>query len=270
MNIAITCPCGAILQAKPEHAGNHLTCPKCGQSVSVPARAAAPSAAPPKQKPAREHIQISGGNDDAITAVREFVGQLQAADFESNPFRDPGFEFKVSIDHVSTGNAFARYMSLSLAGRPTVTLRFSLASNGQTIAQDTITASAFFQDSRDAGFRGGAFGGSNVSFIRTNCRKLVTQIASQLAAKLHLTDGDRKLLLGALNGKAGDVPTLKWMGITAGVLALLLASIGVFAAPANEKLPAIFIGLIAGSLFGSLIGFVIARIAGLFAKFTRR
>jgi len=270
MTIAITCPCGASLRAKPEHAGKRLKCPKCGQPISIPAQSVPSAAAQQQPSTARQQLQISGANKDAAAAIREFMAQLQGADFISNPFRHREFTFKISIDQVSAGNAFVRYILLSFVGRPTVTLRFSAENNGQTITQNSYTASAFFQDSRDAGFRGGAFGGSNVSFIRTNCRKLVTQIADDVATKVHLRDDDRKRLLAALNGKTGDVATLKWMGITAGVLAFLFSSIALFAAPRNEKLPAIVGGLFAGAMFGSLIGLVLARIAGFFAKISGR
>ena len=217
-----------------------------------------------------KQIQVTGINKDAVAAMQELITQLQSVSLRSNPFSDPKYQVNINVDRVSEGSAFLRYMLLSIVGRPTVTVSFSLVENNTPIAEETFTSSVFFQDSRDVGFRGGALGGSNLSFIRTNCRKLVKRIVQAVVASIDMTKDDSKQLLAANNGKSSGVATLKWVGVTAGIMALLGCLISLSAVPAKERLPAVLYSLIIGALFGSLIGFALARMAGLFLKLIRR
>lgn len=282
MSIAITCSCGASLRAKPEHAGKRLKCPKCGQPVSVPAPVEQQAArqkpssagAPPMQREAApgqtsgspQRIFIFGPNRDAVGALREFVERIREMDFESNPFRDPACEFKIAVDRVSEGSEALRYLSGSLIGRPSVSLKFSLAKDGQIVMQKIYTASVFFQDRRDGGFRGAAFGGSSTSFIRTNCRKLLTEIINDLVAELELTAEDRNLLLAANKNKMGTLATLGWVGITAVILGVVVASFCFFVAGPKDRVAAAIGGFVGGTLVGSLVGLGIARVVELFKK----
>lgn len=216
-----------------------------------------------------QQIQVTGIHKDAVAAIQEFVTQLQTVSLHSNPFSDPKYQVNINVDRVSEGNAFLRYMLLSIVGRPSVTVSFSLVENNNLIAEETFTSSVFFQDSRDVGFRGGAFGGTNLSFIRTNSRKLVKRIVQAVVASIDMPKNDSKELLAALNTKTSDVATLKWVGVTAGIMAVLGCLI-CSVVPTKERLAVVLYGLIIGALFGSLIGFALARIVGLFLKLIRR
>ena len=60
--------------------------------------------------------------------------------------------------------------------------------------------------------RDGAFGGSNTSFVRTNCREISIHKINAVAAVLTLNDSDRNALLASLSEKSNTKMTLICMG----------------------------------------------------------
>ena len=111
----------------------------------------------------RQHNQVTGLHKDAVAALQDFINRLQNATLDSNPFSNPRYKISINVDSVQEGSAFLRYMFLSIFGRPTVVVSFSLSQDGKTIVRETFKSSVFFQDSRDVGFRGGALGGRRKS-----------------------------------------------------------------------------------------------------------
>lgn len=217
----------------------------------------------------RRQIPISGMNNDAIESLREFMDQAYNAEITPNPFRDPKYKFKIVIDEVKTGDAMMRYLTSSITGRPKVSIGFTLEEDGQPVAENRFATSTFFRDRRDIGFMGSAFGGTEVSFIRTNCRKIAKQITEEVATRLVMPESDRKILRKALKGK-GDVATLKWMGAWAVVMGLAGAVLGYMGSHARDKLTGILLGLVLGALIGVLVGAVLSVFQQLYLKLRDR
>ena len=198
MSFVVVCSCGAKFKAKPEHVGKKFKCPKCGGPISVSKTPHADAVGPKKIEPLRDYIEVTGVNEDAVEAMREFLTEIRKSPVKMNPFRHKNCQIKVTVDDVYEGNAFLRYMFLSLLGRPRIRISLTLMKEEKILLSKSLTASAFLQERRDAGFRGGAFGGSNISFIRTTCRKLSRQIASLIVQHYGLPNKIRLELMGTV------------------------------------------------------------------------
>ncbi len=64
MPISVICSCGARLKTKDENAGRSFNCPKCGQSLSVPAAGSAVKAKPKAAEPTPD--DLFGFNDEPV------------------------------------------------------------------------------------------------------------------------------------------------------------------------------------------------------------
>jgi hypothetical protein len=181
--------CGCRLKVPDGLAGRQGKCPKCGNMVRVPihtAEVSKPASPPPPL------IEVSGSHDVAVEALRGFLSPLAPGSIPSNPFAKEGSHLCVTVEAVESGSAVLRYMLLSLVGRPRVTIRFVFRQNGDLVLEKTLSSSVFFQSGRDAGFRGGAFGGSNRSFVLTNCRKLARQVVRDVLTATGVPQSDQK------------------------------------------------------------------------------
>ncbi len=260
----VTCEsCKARLAAKPEYAGKRLKCPKCGQIVMVPALVAVPAKSPSSQQ---TQIAVSGIDKDAVQAFQEFLNVLTAVNADPNPFRESKSRLVVNIQAIETGNTFVRYALLSLVGRPSVRAHFAFHQDGNVIIENTLKSSVYFQDSRDAGFRGRAFGGSNRSFVRTNCRRMTRNIVHQVLTALGTPASQQERYFAAVEGKSYDRTALIWMAIGAAILAVLFSGTAFVAAGPEERIPAIGGGLFIGTIFGGLLGAAAAGITSLLRK----
>jgi hypothetical protein len=200
----------------------------------------------------RRQIQVTGENSDAVESMREFMHLVYETECESNPFRIEKYKLKISIDQVDPGDASIRWLTSSIGGRPVVSLHFALEENGRTITERRLTTSVWWQDFRDVGFMGSSFGGTNASFIRSNCRKLAKQIVDHVATTLALPPTERKQLLAAI--KRGGGSPLIWIAVSAGVIGLALSIVGYVTTSRNEKTAGLIGGLVLGVFVGILVG----------------
>jgi hypothetical protein len=131
-------------------------------------------------------VVIRGENPTTVQLLEMLFQQLAAAQCESNPFADSAFRLEVNITHVEEGSAFLRYLLLSLAGRPKVGVHVRVSDAAQVVWEGDLSSSVFFEDRIDQTFRGGAFGGANLSFVKANCRRLCEGVVRQVSERLAL------------------------------------------------------------------------------------
>ena len=155
----VTCPCGAVLQVTPAHAGKSVKCPKCGQHVTVPESsvAASPAAirvtcqcgkvlkvkpnlagkqvkcpgcgrplAIPSPSPSRETapVDLGGPNDDPLgLGALTDTDPLGIGDTEGSPFGLHSIEASTTATPARSGVATRTPGAEGRTGRAAISLR---------------------------------------------------------------------------------------------------------------------------------------------------
>jgi hypothetical protein len=217
----------------------------------------------------RQQIKVSGADKDAVDSFREIMDQVYNAAIEPNPFRDPKYKLKIVVDDVKTGDEMTRWLTSFIVGRPEVSLNFTLEDDGRVIAGKQLASAVYFRYTCDRDFMASSFGGTNASFIRSNCRKLARQITEEVAEKLAMPESDRKVLRKALKGTS-EIIALAYIGISAAVLGIGLAVTGYTVSAPRDKMPGLFGGLVVGVMVGIVVGAVLSMFHRLYLKIRGR
>jgi hypothetical protein len=189
-SISHQCPCGARWQFKSKHAGKSTKCGKCDADIVIPAATVEKD----------ETLSVTGEHQEAVAHLREFLVAAQQAELPSNPLRKTAARLTVTVKAVREGNAFVRYMFGSIVGRPRVHVSYEFDDGDGQVANGLLTKSAFLIARQDAGFRGGAFGGSGDSYIRTNCRHLAGDIVEDIVRNSSMSAEEQAAFVQAAQG----------------------------------------------------------------------
>lgn len=213
---------------------------------------------------------VSGSDEEAVEAMREFLGALTAAEFDANVFRDPASRFVIHVETVERGSAFVRYLYTRLVGRPRVTAHFEFR-HGIVAIDKSVTSSVFLLERRDVGFLGSAFGGSSRAFIRANCRWMIRSVVQEFLRAVGIPPTLQAPYFAILDDQL-HWSRLKWVGTGALVVGVPFVVLVAVSYPKNEGgvYVATAVVFALGSLLGGLLGWVAGALSGVIRRLRRR
>ncbi len=126
--------------------------------------------------------------------ITSLFNQLSGVHCESNPFARSGYRFDIHITQVQEGSALLRYISGNLFGRPKLAVHVRVSDATRVIWEGRLSSRVFFEERVDVTFRGGLYGGANLPFMKTNCRRICEGVIMKLSTNLYLPSQTVKML----------------------------------------------------------------------------
>ncbi len=139
-------------------------------------------------------VAIYGEQHALRQLLASLFNQLAAVPCEPNPFASSAYRFDLHIAQVQEGSALLRYISGNLFGRPKLVVHVRVSDASRAIWEGRLSSRVFFEERVDVTFRGGLYGGADLPFMKTNCRRICEGVIIQLSTNLHLPAQTVKML----------------------------------------------------------------------------